>query len=56
MRWLGSLMDSMDMNLSELQKMVKNREAWHATVHGVAQALDMTWRLNNNKEQEGYSL
>ena len=56
MRWLGSLMDSMDMNLSELQKMVKNREAWHATVHGVAQALDMTWRLNNNKEQEGSSL
>ena len=56
MRWLGSLMDSMDMNLSELQKMVKNREAWHPTVHGVAQELDMTWRLNNNKEQEGYSL
>ena len=56
MRWLGSLMDSMDMNLSELQKMVKDREAWHATVHGVAQELDMTWRLNNNKEQEGYSL
>ena len=56
MRWLGSLMDSMDMNLSELQKMVKDREAWHATVDGVAQELDMTWRLNNNKEQEGYSL
>ena len=56
MRWLGSLTDSMDTNLSKLQKIVKDREAWHATVPGVAQELDMTWWLNNNKEQERYSL
>ena len=43
MRWLGSLTDSMDTNLSKLQKIVKDREAWHATVPGVAQELDMTW-------------
>ena len=35
MRWLESISDSMDMNLSKLQEMVKDREAWHATVHGV---------------------
>ena len=38
MRWLGSLMDSMDMNLSKLQEILKDREAWHATVHGVAKS------------------
>ena len=36
MRWLDSISDSTDMNLSKLQEMVKDREAWHATVHGVA--------------------
>ena len=38
MRWLGSLMDSMDMNLSKLQEILKDREAWHAAVHGVAKS------------------
>ena len=32
-RWLDSITDSMDMNLSKLQEMVKDREVWHATVH-----------------------
>ena len=36
MRWLGSIIDSLDMNLSKLWEIVKNREAWHAAVHGVA--------------------
>ena len=38
-RWLDSITDSMDMNLSKLQEIVKDREAWHATVHGVERSL-----------------
>ena len=41
MRWLDSIMGSMDMNLSKLQEIVKDRKAWHAAVHEVAE-LDMT--------------
>ena len=51
MRWLDSITDSMDMNLSKLRKIVRNRERWHATVHGITKV-----RHNlTNEQQEKYT-
>ena len=42
LRWVDGITNSMEMNLGKLQKMVRDREAWCAAIHGIAE-LDMTW-------------
>ena len=50
MRWLDSITDTMDMNLSKLQEIMKDRGAWRAAVHEVTKSQA---RLNNNNTIPG---
>ena len=50
-RWLDGITDSLDMNLSKLLEIAKEKETWRAAVHKVTKELDMTWCLNNKQQQ-----
>ena len=49
-KWLNGITDSMDISLSKLREMVKDREAWHVAVHVVAK-MAMTKQLSNNNNK-----
>ena len=50
MKWLDGITDSMDVNLGKHQEMMRDKEAWRASVHEITE-LDMTWLLNDNNHR-----
>ena len=60
MRWLDSITDSKDMNLSKLWETVEDRVFWHAAVHGLQNSMgdDLVTEYNNNKnlQYQGYKI
>ena len=59
MKWLDGTTDSMDVGLSKLQEIMKDREAWHATVHGVTKnrtrLSDSTTTTNKTPGPDGFT-